>query len=120
MKSSAATAALAALFIATTATAATYVGVVAGTAKPSQMVRYAFEAAPDQGVTVEVTGKGGDIDCYLYSYDEASKQQHFLARDTSSRDGCSFHLGGRPKATKFWLLVQNSSDHDESYVVNID
>lgn len=94
-------------------------GFATGTIKPNTMSRLSLPLKGNEATTIIVKGNGGDLDCYLYAgREDGAPFGKFVARDTSSRDGCS--LAVRPsKDETYTLLVQNSSDHDERYTLTV-
>lgn len=107
------------LLIASSALAATYSGFVTAKALPSQMIRYEFTAAPHEPTHFKVTGRGGDIDCYVYTHQGDARLQ-IVGRDTTARDGCDITVPARPTMTSYFMVVQNSSDRTEVFTLLIN
>lgn len=97
-------------------------GFWSGIARPQVMYPFKMLLNAHEKTHVVVTGSGGDLDCYLYrgNYQTVTKDVHFVIRDDNSlKDGCDLTV--TPDKLGPWLLlVQNQSNHDERYVVNVD
>ena len=93
-------------------------GFTEGTLKPQHMVQVHVPVTGHQTFYIQVTGNGGDLDCYLYRGKEPSMPfGKFVTRDDTARDGCDLRVKS-DRDEVYLLLVQNSSNHDEHYVVS--
>ena len=91
------------------------------TAKPTQTIGYEFYAELDEPVRFKVTGRGGDMDCYLYVHSPTSRaDMRLVVRDTSRADGCDVSVPARETPMNYLIVVQNSSDHDEVFTLLIN
>jgi hypothetical protein len=107
---------VAAVFFASSALASGN-GFAEGSLKPEAMARVNIPAVAKQAVEISVRGNGGDLDCYLYHGREPGQPfGKFITRDTSDKDGCVLKVLPDKDET-YLLLVQNTSNHVERYVV---
>jgi hypothetical protein len=91
-----------------------------GTIASQSMARVNLDLPVNAFSLISVAGSGGDLDCYLYTAATPGKLLGiFVTRDDSSMDGCVIGITPQPGNEKYMLLVQNASNHDESYTVTV-